>query len=94
MFGEFVKAVVDVEQNIMVVEAELHADQESFLLEQGSKQKNLWGINFYVNKSGGEFIEFDSMINIRPWQNNGSRVVDDPKIRKKIIEIVNLLVVK
>lgn len=94
LFDEFVKAVVDIEQNVMVVDAEMHADQESFLLGQGSKQTNLWGINLYPRHPDDKFIEFDSMINIRPWQQNRSRGVDNPEIRKKIIEAVNLLIVK
>lgn len=94
MFGEFVKAVVDIEQNVMVVDAELHADQESFLLDHGSSQSNLWGINLYPDNPDNKFIEFDSMINIRPWQENRSRGVDNPEIQKKIIATVKLLVMK
>lgn len=47
MYGALVKAVVDIEQNIMAVDAELHADEEALLLDQGSKQEHLWGINIY-----------------------------------------------
>jgi len=79
----------------MVVDAELHADQESLLLERGSKQVDLWGINIYPNKMGDDkWIEFDSMINIRPSWGNSSRGVDDPKVQEKIIKIVNRLVEK
>jgi len=60
MFGNLVKAVVDVEKNILVVDAELHSDQEAFLIESGSNQKNLWGINIYPDLSNEERIEFDS----------------------------------
>jgi len=88
MFGNLVKAVVDIEQEIMVVDADLHADQEAYLLENGSKQWNLWGINIYPEIKGEDMIEFDSMINLRPSQNNRSRGVDDEKIRRRIIEIV------
>src|SRR6266513_1626501 len=93
MFGELVKAVVDVEQGIMVVDAELHADQEEFLLEQGSQQHNLWGINLHPNHVGTQdFIEFDSMINIRPGQGNRSRSVENVVIQNKIRKIVAHLV--
>lgn len=93
MFGNLVKAVVDIEKGIMAVDAEMHADEEKLLLENGSGQKNLWGINLYPEFFGqDEFIEFDSMINLRPWQNNRSRGVDDVKIRKKIVEVVNKLI--
>ncbi|MFA5947441.1 MAG: DUF5674 family protein [Candidatus Gracilibacteria bacterium] len=91
-FGDLVKAVVDIELGIMVIGGELHADEEAMLLEQGSKQENLWGINIYVEKIKDERIEFDSMINIRPRQNNRSRDILDPKLREKIIIIVNNLI--
>ncbi len=94
MFGNFVKAVVDVEQRIMAVDAELHADLEALLLERGSKQENLWGINFYPELSGEDFVEFDSMINIKPRQENRSRNVENQGVRDKIISIVNKLVTK
>jgi hypothetical protein len=87
-FGDLVKAVVDVERELIAVDAELHSDLEASLLENGSKQKNLWGINFYPEMQGDEFIEFDSIINIRPSQGNRNRGVENLEIRKKIIEIV------
>ncbi|MEK6646393.1 MAG: DUF5674 family protein [Candidatus Firestonebacteria bacterium] len=93
-FGNFVKAVVDVENEIMAVDAELHSDEEAVLLENGSDQKNLWGINLYPELEGDAFIEFDSMINLRPFQSNRSRGVEDPKIREKIKFIVDKLVKK
>lgn len=86
-FGDMVKAVVDIELKIMVVGGELHSDEEAILLERGSKQENLWGINIYDEK-----IEFDSMINIRPRQNNRSRDVLDGAIREKIVMVVNNLI--
>jgi len=94
MFGGLVKAVVDIEQEIMVVDAGMHADEESFLLEEcESKQEFLWGINIYPDKHAKEgFVVFDSMINIRPGWGNRTRGVDDPKIQQKIITIVNKLV--
>jgi len=93
MFGRIVKAVVDIEKEIMAVDAEMHVDQEVVLLENGSKQENLWGINFHPTKFGSEdWIEFDSMINLRPSQGNRSRSVDNPKIQEKIKKIVNRMV--
>ncbi|MBU0722430.1 hypothetical protein KKA93_03180 [Patescibacteria group bacterium] len=94
MFGDLVKAVVDIESGIMVVNAELHADEEALLLESGSAQKDLWGINIYPETLDENWIEFDSMINLRPSQENRSRGVDDLEIQKKIIAIVNNLVIK
>ncbi len=91
-FGDLVKAVVDVRRGVMVVDAELHADQEALLLETGSDQTDLWGINLYPELEPGALIEFDSMINLRPSQGNRSRGVDDPEIRARIIEVVFRLV--
>ncbi|PJE65348.1 hypothetical protein COU91_02165 [Candidatus Saccharibacteria bacterium CG10_big_fil_rev_8_21_14_0_10_47_8] len=89
MYGGLVKAVVDVKKGLLVVDAELHADQEAYLIENGSAQQDLWGINLYPEKFGqDDFIEFDSMINIRPSQKNMSRDVDDQSVRNRIIKIV------
>jgi hypothetical protein len=87
-FGDMVKGVVDIERRVLAVDAELHADIESLLLQEGSAQKNLWGINLYPEASGEEFLEFNSMINIRPSQGNRSRGVDDPTLRAAIRDIV------
>ena len=91
-FGDMVKAVVDIEGKAMAVGGELHADEEAFLLERGSQQLNLWGINIYVDKPTQEWIEFDSMINIRPSQGNRSRFIEDENIRKIILDIANNLI--
>jgi len=91
-FGDLVKAVVDINKETMAVDGELHSDEEALLLQNDSKQKNLWGINIYPEIKGNDWIEFDSMINLRPSLNNLSRGVDNPNIRKKIIKIVNKLV--
>lgn len=95
MFGGIVKAVVDIEKEIMIVDADLSADQEQVLLEEGFEQKNLWGINFHPEKFGSEqFVEFDSMINLRPSWGNLSRGVDDPELQKRIMSTVSKLVTK
>ena len=95
MFGKLVKAVVDIEKEIMAIDAELHVDLESLLLDHESEQDFLWGINLHPTKvSTQDFVEFDSMINIRPIAGNSSRYVEDPKIRQKIIQIVDKLVAK
>lgn len=92
MFGNLVKAVIDVEKKVLVVDAELHSDQEAYLLEQGSKQEDLWGINIYPELTGSEMVEFDSMINLRPSQGNNSRGVDNEEVRKRILGIVNSII--
>ncbi len=87
-FEEMVKAVVDVKKEIIAVDAELHSDLESLLLKEGSKQGDLWGINLYPGQEGDGFIEFDSMINLRPSQGNRSRGVEDPRFQRAIVDIV------
>ncbi|OGD43409.1 hypothetical protein A3J02_02285 [Candidatus Azambacteria bacterium RIFCSPLOWO2_02_FULL_46_11] len=91
-FGDLVKAVVDVEQGIMAIGGELHADEEAALLEQGSRQEDLWGINFYPNKQEEEWLEFDSMINVKPSQDNRSRGVENNETREKIKQVIKKLV--
>ncbi len=92
-FGELVKAVVDVARGVMVVDAELHADEEALLIAQGSDANDLWGINLYPGLAGDDFIEFDSMINLRPSLGNRSRGVEDAAIRERIRRIVTDLVI-
>lgn len=91
-FGDMIKAVVDIKQNVLGLDAELHADIEKEMLAQGSSQVDLWGINLYPNIDGEDFIEFDSLINIRPYQGNRSRDVQDPAVREQIIKVVNTLI--
>lgn len=87
-FGDLVKAVVDIDRGVLAVDAELHSDLEALLLQDGSQQKNLWGINLYPEIEGDGFIEFDSLINMRPSQGNRSRGVENRELCKKIIELV------
>ena len=88
-FGDIVKAVVDIDRGLVAIDAELHSDLEALFLEDGSKQKDLWGINFYPDLMGDHFIEFDSMINMRPSQGNRSRGVNDETTRKRIVDVVS-----
>ena len=88
MFGDMVKVVVDVDRELIAIDAELHSDLEALLLEDGSKQTSLWGINLYPDIPDDGFIEFDSMINMRPSQGNRSRGVDNEEMRKKIVVVV------
>ncbi len=92
-FMDMVKGVVDVEREIMAVGGSLHSDEEKLLLEAGSLQQNLWGINIYFDVDVEDRIEFDSMINLRPSEGNKSRGVGDLKIRERIISITNHLII-
>lgn len=91
--GNFIKAVIDIEKEIIAMDAGMHVDLEQHLLEQGSKQADLWGINFYPQLKNDDFIEFDSMINIRPGQGNRSRSVENVALRDKIKAIVAKLII-
>src|SRR3989344_6767093 len=92
LFGDMAKAVVDIEKKIMAVGGELHADEEALLLDKGSKQNDLWGINIYPDQPRESWIEFDSMINIRPSQNNRTRRIESPLLRERIVAVVNDLI--
>ena len=91
-FGSLVKAVVNIETNIMAIGGEMHADEEAYLMNEGSRQEDLWGINIYPDQPEENRVEFDSMINIRPYMNNRSRGVENPETQKKILSIVKQLV--
>jgi len=91
-FIDFVKAVVDIDREIMAIGGEFHVDCESILLENGCEQPNLWGINIYQEKPITDRIEFDSMINIRPKQGNRTRGIEKEDVKEKIISIVNKLI--
>ena len=86
--GPMIKAVVDIKNELLGIDANMHADIEQMLLQNGSKQDDLWGINLYPEDLEEDFVEFDSMINIRPRQGNRSRDVENPETRAKIKEIV------
>jgi hypothetical protein len=93
MDGEMVKAVVDIDADLIALDAQMHVDLEALLLDQGSKQDSLWGINLYPDISSEDWLEFDSLINLRPGQGNRSRGVDDPAMQGRIRELVNRLFV-
>ncbi len=81
-----IKAVVDIGKHIVAIDAAMHSDLEGMLLQNGSAQEDLWGINLHPDDE--EFIEYDSLINIRPRQNK-HLYVDDEETRNKIEEVVN-----
>jgi len=95
MFGSLVKAMVDIEKEIIAVDAPMYADLLELLIEQeNSESKTLWGINIYPEKTGEDFIEFDSMMNLKPGLGNGTRGVENKETRDIIIKIVDKLVKK
>jgi len=86
-FEDMMKMVADIEQEIIGADAELHADLEALLLDNGSRQRDIWGINIYPEQSDEDYIEFTALINIRPSQANQSMEVENPETRAKIREI-------
>jgi len=90
LFGNLVKGVVDVERMVLALDAELHSDLEAILLQNGSQQRDLWGINLYPEEPPDTLIEFDSLINVRPSQNNRSRGVEDAETRQRITHVIEL----
>jgi len=93
-FGDMVKVVVDLERQKMAIGAGLHSDEERMLLEDGSQQENLWGANVYPDRTGEDFIEIDSMINMRPNQGNRSRDITDPALRAAVIDSINSQIIE
>ena len=88
-FGNVIKADIDVVKGIMAVGGELHVDMQVLLVEkEGSSGENVWGVNLYIDKEGEDFLEFDSMINLKPLHGNRTRYVEDESTRQKIREIV------
>ncbi len=91
-FRDMIKGVVDLRRRLLVIDADMHADQEASLLADGSDQRDLWGINLYPQLDGADWIEFDSMINLRPSFGNRTRGVDDAATREAIVALVEGLV--
>ncbi len=93
-FLELLKIVVDIDKEILAIDAEMHADLEKLLLTKKSEQRNLWGANVYPFQTEENYIEYTSFINIRPSQENRSMEVEDENICRKIRDIVNRLLIK
>jgi len=92
-FGDLVKVVVDIRQEIMAVGGGFHSDEQSFLIEKhNSKGEDTWGINLYPDKPKNETVEFDSVINLKPLQNNKTRGIEDGQVREKIKKIIDKLI--
>ena len=91
-FGDMVKASVDIGRGVMAIGGELHSDEEALLLEDGAKQVDVWGINIYPDEPGDAWIEFDSLINVRPSHGNRSRGVEDTTVQQAIRQLVGALI--
>lgn len=89
-----IKAAVDISRELIAVDAPMHYECEQLLLENGSAQADIWGINLYLDEENiDDLVEFDSMINIRPSLGNRTRSVDNPETQKIIKSIVKKWIV-
>lgn len=91
-FPDMVKFVVDLRQRKIAIGGHLHADAEEVLIEEGSRQDDLWGGNYLPGRGEEQCIQYTSLINIRPGQGNRSMSVEDPDLRKRVRSLVFELV--
>lgn len=84
VFDVYIKTVIDIEKKICSAGADRHFNSERLLLEQGSKQSDLWGGGFDLET---KTIDYNSFINIRPVDNNTSNEIQDQKIRQRFEEL-------
>ncbi|MEK7287242.1 MAG: DUF5674 family protein [Elusimicrobiota bacterium] len=91
VFADMIKIVADVDREILAAGGELHADAEALLLEDGSKQDNLWGANFFPWKEPFRRLQYTALINIRPGADNAGMLIQNPDIRRKVQSIVEKL---
>lgn len=71
----YIKLAVDIRRGILAGAGMLHADCESALLDDGSRQADIWGADW-----NPETKEVTYVINIRPQQNNRSLEILYPAI--------------
>ena len=88
-YGDMVKGVVDIEREIIALGGEWHMDANRMLMEHGSRQDTVWGFNFYPEESR---IEYTSLINIRPAQNNRKIEIQDEELKRKMEKIIRKLI--
>jgi hypothetical protein len=91
-FEDMVKYVVDVERGVIGLGGDMHADAEHLLLEDGSRQADLWGANYYPGRGREGCIEYTSLINIRPARGNRSMEIQDPAVRERVRDLTWALV--
>ena len=91
-FEDMVKYVIDVERGVVAVGGEMHSDAEQVLLEDGSRQADLWGANYYPGRGREGCIEFTALINIRPAHGNRSMEIQDPAVRERVRRLTEALI--
>lgn len=83
-----IKIAVDVRRRLVAGGGVMHADCEALLLDDGSRQEDVWGANWFP---GEQRIEFESLINIRPLQGNRSIVLQSEALREPVEAITREL---
>lgn len=91
-YKDMVKGVVDIDRRILALGGEWHADSEAVLIRQGHRQESLWGFNVYLNRPKETRLEYTSLINIRPRQQNFNIEVQDVLLRQRMKEIIDQLI--
>lgn len=92
-YGNMIKGVADIERRVVAFGGEYHMEANMMLIEDGSSQANLWGFNVYFKKPREDWLEYISLINIRPAAGNFDMMIGDEQIRNKVKEIVNSKIV-
>ena len=87
-----VKGVADIKTGLVALGGEWHIDANNRLIEEGSEQKNLWGFNLYPKEKGDAAIEYNSLINIRPMQDNRSMEITNEETRSAVRRVAALAV--
>ena len=88
-YSTMIKGVVDIEKEIAVFGGEYHADANEIILKNGSRQSDVWGFNIYLDKPRESWIEYVSLINIRPQAGNMEMEIQDRDIRDKVKAILH-----
>lgn len=88
-YTPMIKGVVDIETRSIAFGGEYHIDANQKLIERNSKQKDIWGFNVYLNRPRDVWVEYTSLINIRPGQDNFDMEVSSTQIREKMLQIIN-----
>ena len=91
-YDDMVKGVVDIHKEIMGVGGEYYMDANTVLIEHGSVQGSVWGFNVYPQRKREEWIEYTSLINIRPAVENRTMTVEDKAIRDRMKKIIEALI--
>lgn len=80
----YIKVAVDIERRILAGGGEMHFYCEQALLENGSRQEDIWAASF---RPDTQQIIYESMVNLRPRQNRSMEIMD-VKIREQVAQII------